>query len=89
MPTFDITLNIYIFLLTVVLSALLGYLPRSRQLAKKERKIVEMEQEVMQANAETLENQREYCELEARLKDQELANPVIPIQGKNRQTGTN
>ena len=92
MPTFDITLNVYIFLLIIVLAVVLGYLPRSRQLAKKQRKIIELEIEMVQAHAELLENQREYCELELRMKDTanpaNTTGPVIPMIEKNRPTGT-
>lgn len=88
MPTFDITLNIYILLLVIGVSVALGYFPRSRQLAKKQRKIMELEQELVDAHAEVLENQREYCELETRLKDIANPNPVINMKEKNRATGT-
>jgi hypothetical protein len=90
MPTFDITLDIYIFLLIIGLAGVLGYLPRSRQLAKKQRKIAALEHEMVQAHAELLENQREFCELEARMKEKEkdISNPVIPMKEKNRPTGT-
>jgi len=88
MPNFDITLNVYIFLLIIGLAVVLGYLPRSRQLAKKQRKIMQLEQEMVDAHAEVLENQREYCELESRLKDVANPNPVISMKEKNRATGT-
>jgi hypothetical protein len=90
MPNFDITLNIYIFLLIIGLAAVLGSLPRSRQLKKKQRKIVQLEQEVVEANAEVLETQLEYCELESRLKEiaNPAPNPVISMKDKNRATGT-
>jgi hypothetical protein len=88
MPTFDITLNVYIFLLIIVLSVILGYLPRSRQLAKRQRKCVELEHEMVQAHAEVLENQREFCELERQMKERDAPNPVIPMKEKNRPTGT-
>lgn len=88
MPNFDITLNVYIFLLIIGLAVMLGYLPRSRQLAKKQRKIMQLEQEMVDAHAEVLENQREYCELESRLKDVANPNPVISMKEKNRATGT-
>ena len=88
MPIFDITLDIYIFLLIIGLAVVLGFLPRSRQLAKKQRKIVELEHEMVQAHAEILENQREFCELESRMKEKDVSNPVIPMKEKNRPTGT-
>lgn len=78
MPIFDITLDIYVFLLVIVLSVCSGYLFRRRLLAKKQRKIVELEHEMVQAHAELLESQREYCSLESRLKD--ITNPVIAMK---------
>jgi hypothetical protein len=104
LPNFDITLNIYIFLLSLIGSLLLGYSARSRQLAKKIRRISELERETLQAHAEVLDTQREYCELETRVKD--ITNPVIAMKNnkldepqptplpereslrKNRATGT-
>ena len=93
MPTFDITLNVYIFLLIIGLAVFVGTLPRRRQLAKKQRKINELEREMVQAHAEVLENQREYCELESRMKEVEVANPnpVISMKEKEKEkraTGT-
>jgi len=88
MPNFDITVNVYIFLLIIVLAVMLGFLPRSRQLAKKQRKILQLEQEMVDAHAELLENQREYCKLEARMKEVANPNPVISMKDKNRATGT-
>ena len=78
LPNFDITLNVYIFLLTLVTALLLGYSVRSRQLAKKVRRICELERETLQAHAEVLDTQREYCELETRVKDS--ASPVIAMK---------
>ena len=78
MPTFDITMDVYIFLLTIVFSLGVGFLLRRRQLARKQRKIEELEVEMMQAHAELLESHREYCILEARLKD--ITNPVIAMK---------
>lgn len=88
MPNFDITLNVYIFLLIIGLAVVLGYLPRSRQLARKQRKIMQLEQEMVDAHAEVLENQRECCELASRLKEVANPNPVISMKEKNRATGT-
>ncbi|GGA86821.1 hypothetical protein [Puia dinghuensis] len=79
MPTFDVTLNIYVFILALVAAVIAGYLPRSKQISRKQRKIIELEREMVQAHAELLENQREYCLLEAKVQD--ITNPVIPMKG--------
>jgi rubrerythrin len=104
MPTFDITIDVYILLLMMLAAALVGFLGRSRQLAKKNRRIAELEREMMQAHAEVLSTQRDYCELESKVKDD--TSPVIAMTknkneepppktterqdrgGKNRATGT-
>ena len=78
LPNFDITLNIYGFLLCLLGSLLLGYAARRRQLAKKMRRISELERETLQAHAEVLDSQREFCELETRVKD--ITNPVIAMK---------
>jgi hypothetical protein len=76
-PSFDITLNVYLFMLIVVLAMAPGFIRRSVQLARKQRRISALEQEMVEAHAELLEKEREYCELEARMRD--ITNPVIPI----------
>src|SRR5580658_3633392 len=100
-PSFDITLNVYIFLSLLGASLIAGFWGRSHQLAKKHRRIVQLEEEVMQAYAETLESQKDYKELETKYKD--VTNPVISMKNskledspltdrdgmrKNRATGT-
>lgn len=91
MPNFDLTLNIYVLLLLIIASFGLGCLPRKKELGKKQRKIVELERELVQAYSEVLDSQREFIQLEAKMKD--ITNPVIPMKGKleenNRPTGTN
>jgi hypothetical protein len=77
LPTFDVTLDVYLFLLFMAMAMMIGYLNRSRQLARKQRRIVALEQEMVQAHTELLESQREACELEARLQDN--TNPVIAM----------
>ena len=77
MPTFDITIDVYILLLMMLPAALVGFLGRSRQLAKKNRRIAELEREMMQAHAEVLSTQRDYCELESKVKDD--TSPVIAM----------
>jgi len=78
LPNFDITLNIYVFLLMIAVAVMVGYWPRKRQIGKKQRKIIELEREMIQAHAELLESQQEFCLLESRIKD--ITNPVIPLK---------
>ena len=84
MPTFDITIDVYILLLLMLGAMVVGFLGRSRQLAKKNRRIKELEREMMEANAEVLNIQRDYCELESKVKDD--TSPVIAmIKTKNEE----
>ena len=78
LPSFDITLNIYIFLLSLGMSLIVGFWGRSNQLAKKHRRIVQLEREITQAYEETLESQKDYQELAIKYKD--LTNPVITMK---------
>jgi hypothetical protein len=78
MPDFDLSINIYLIAALMALAALAGFLLRSRQFAKKKRRIGELEREMIQAYAELLEIQKDYCELESKVVKQE-DSPVIPI----------
>jgi uncharacterized protein YlxW (UPF0749 family) len=91
LPSFDITLDIYIFVLIIAVAMMTGHLNRSRQVARKQRRIAALEKEMVQAHAELLEAQKENCQLEAKLQD--VTNPVIamnsrPAEPKSRPTGT-
>src|ERR1700742_4067990 len=77
MPTFNITIDVYVLLLLMFAGAVVGFLGRSRQLAKKNRQIAELEREMMQAHAEVLSTQRDYCELESKVKED--TSPVIAM----------
>src|SRR5258708_18863063 len=84
MPTFDLTIDVYLLLLMMLGGVLVGFLGRSRQLGKKNRRIAELEREMMQAHAEVLSTQRDYCELESKVKD--FTSPVIAmINNKNEE----
>ena len=84
MPDFDLSIDIYVLALLLLLAALAGFLLRARQLAKRKRQILGLEKDVLEANAELLESQRDYCELESRVKEGD--SPVIPIK-KNQDGG--
>jgi uncharacterized protein YlxW (UPF0749 family) len=80
MPLFDLSFNIDMITLMVIigLSVLIGFVLRSRQFGKKNKRIAELEREMMKAYAEVLTVQKEYCDLESRVKD--LAIPVISMK---------
>jgi hypothetical protein len=80
MPDFDLSIDIYVLACLLALAAIAGFLLRSRQLAKKRREIMKLESEVLEANAELLEVQKDYCELEGRVKVED--SPVISIHMK-------
>ena len=83
MPVFDVSINILLVLPLLILAALAGFLVRSRQFGRKKRQINELEKEMMQAYAELLDTQKDYCELKARLKDED--SPVISIKENKSQ----
>ena len=78
MPLFDITINVIFFMLIMMGCVILGFLGRSRQLYKKNRRIAELEKQMLDLDAEILEVQKEYTELDARMKN--LASPVISMR---------
>jgi hypothetical protein len=80
MPDFDLSIDIYVLGALMALALLAGFLLRSRQMAKKKRRIIQLEGEVMEANTELLEIQKDYCELELKVKEED--SPVIPIKKK-------
>lgn len=80
MPDFDLSIDIYVLAGIMVLAMIAGFLLRSRELAKKKRRIMQLESEVLEANAELLETQKDYCELELKVKGED--SPVIPIMKK-------
>lgn len=79
-PLFDLSFNIDAITLLVIitLSALIGFLLRTWQLRRKNRRIAELEREMMKAYAEVLVVQKEYCDLESRVRD--LTIPVISMK---------
>lgn len=77
LPDFDLSIDVYVLGVLLALAAFAGFLFRSRQLAKKKRQIAELEHEMIDAHAELLEMQKDYCELEAKVKEE--GSPVIPI----------
>lgn len=81
MPDFDLSIDIYLLAVILSLAMGAGFLLRSRQLAKKKRQIGKLEQEVMEANAELLDMQRDYCKLESKVKQEDSL--VIQLKTSN------
>jgi len=67
MFSIDLTLNVFVLLAAFGAAALFGYSLRTRQLRKKQFKIVELRKEMVDNHAHILELQKEYVELESKL----------------------
>jgi hypothetical protein len=76
--TFDLIINPIILLAGVIVGAIIGYGAGKAKLAKSQSRIVQLENELMSSNVETLEAQRAYVALERGLKDQSI--PVITMK---------
>ena len=74
----EFSINIITLLIIVCVSVLAGFAVRHRQLTRKDNRIAELEREMIQAHAELLDTQKEYCEMELRMRD--LTIPVISIK---------
>ncbi len=85
MPLFYLSFNIGIITLfgIIGLSLVAGFLLRTAQLRKKDRRICELEKEMIKAHAEVLTFQKEYCDLESRVKD--LTIPVIAMKHTDKE----
>ena len=83
MLPFDITLNITVLFAIIAVSMLLGFGFRKRRLAKKNSRIRQLEQEMIETHAEILELQKEFCELESRTGVQKI--PLIQGTSSKRQ----
>ena len=78
MFTLDLIINPFVLIAAGVFGIVIGYLVAKGKLAKAKSRISWLESDLLASNAETLEAQRAYIELEARLQDQAI--PVIPMK---------
>jgi hypothetical protein len=76
--TFEVIINPIILLVGVIAGAIVGYAIGKARLAKSHSTIRQLETELVNSNAETLEAQRAYVALERGLKDQSI--PVISMK---------
>lgn len=77
------SINSLTLLAIVSFSAFAGYMSQSGQIKRKNARINRLEKQVLEANAEVLEFQKEYCDLESRLKD--LKIPVISMKHAGKE----
>jgi uncharacterized membrane-anchored protein YhcB (DUF1043 family) len=82
--TLDLIINPIILLLAGVSGIIIGYVFALAKIAKARAKIQKMELDLLSSNEETLEAQRAYVDLEARLQDQSI--PVIPMKINGKET---
>jgi len=85
MFTLDLIINPFVLIAAGVFGIIVGYCVAKGKLAKAKSTISRLEAEILASNAETLEAQRAYVELEVHLQDQFI--PVIPmnINGKEME----
>jgi hypothetical protein len=78
MFTFDLIINPIVLLAALIGGALVGFIGSRRKLAKKQARIIELENEMMNSHAEILEMQKAYVQLEGKLGEQ--SSPVISMK---------
>jgi hypothetical protein len=74
---YSLSINIIFFCLFLAGAFACGFLLFRGQLKRKDAKLNRMEKEMLQAHAEVLASQKEYCALESRIRDLQI--PVIPM----------
>ncbi|HWB90538.1 MAG TPA: hypothetical protein VG605_01745 [Puia sp.] len=77
--TSDLIINPIVLAVAGVFGIFIGYLIGRRRLAKAHSKIQRLEADILSSNQETLEAQKAFVELEAKLK-QGQPIPVIPMK---------
>ena len=82
MFTFDIIINPFILLAAAIGGLILGFLIGRGQLAKAHKRATELEKEMVSANAEVLEIQKAYTQLEYRLKENSIPVISMKLNGK-------
>jgi len=81
MFTLDFIVNPIVLFASVIGGMVIGFIIGRGQFAKSQRKIVELEQEMMNNHAEILEIQKAYVQLENKLEEHSI--PVISMMKVN------
>ena len=77
MLSLEFSMNLMMLLVVVAVSGFAGFMLRSRQLAKSRMKLIKVESEMISSHAEILELQKEYMELELKLRG--VKDNVVPM----------
>ena len=77
--TLDLVINPIVLAVAGIIGIVIGYLLTKAQVAKVQRKIKDLESDLLNANQETLEAQRAYVSLESQMQQGD-AIPVIPMK---------
>lgn len=85
MLAIELTLNLLVFAGIVVVSFVLGFMLRRKQLKSLKRKIFELEKEMLTNHADILELQRSKAMLELNLKTSKI--PVISLNPQKEDGG--
>ncbi len=64
----------------VLASAIIGFLMRKGQLAKSQRRILSLENEMLQNHAEILRLQQDLARAEKSVPDRSSSTPVVPMK---------
>jgi hypothetical protein len=86
MLAFDVTMTIWWLLFLALLSAILGFFVRSRNISSLKRKLSELENEMLRSHADILELQKQNNELERKLNESQ--SPVIPMKAPKEEKGS-
>ena len=82
MFSIEFSMNILILALAIFGSGFIGYSLRTRQLRKKNYKIVELRKEMVDNHAHILELQKEYVQLESKLMESKTQVHTIRAASK-------
>lgn len=77
--TLDLVINPIVLAVAGIIGIVIGYFFAKARLAKAQRKIKELENDLLNANQETLEAQRAYVNLESQMQQGDPI-PVIPMK---------
>jgi hypothetical protein len=84
MFTLDLIINPFVLIVAGVFGIVIGYVIAKGRLARAKSEISRLESELLTSDAETLEAQRAYVELEAHFQGQVI--PVIPMKINGKET---